>query len=225
MISPIPPAAAEDDAALRAPPEAQAALAEIFGFDEFRDGQEAVVASVLAGEDVLCVMPTGAGKSLCYQLPALLRDGVTLVVSPLISLMRDQVDSLRKRGVSAAEINSAVPLEEQDAAMDEAARGELKLLFVAPERFRNERFRRRILAVGVALVAIDEAHCISQWGHDFRPDYRRLGAAIEATDNLRQMVQLAEAREITVLLIGVRTWGSIHCSGEVFTAKEKIYVC
>ena len=193
MISPVTPPGDDDAVPARAPEEAHAALAETFGFDGFRHGQEEVVAAVLEGQDVLCVMPTGAGKSLCYQLPAILRDGVTLVVSPLISLMQDQVESLRKTGVEAAEINSAVPLEEQDAALDAAARGDLKLLFVAPERFRNERFRRRILGVGISLVAIDEAHCISQWGHDFRPDYRRLGGALESLERPQVLALTATA--------------------------------
>ncbi|MDJ0522327.1 MAG: RecQ family ATP-dependent DNA helicase [Planctomycetota bacterium] len=190
MISPNPQ---PEDPAAAAPEEAYTVLRETFGFDAFREGQEEVVAAVLEGRDVLCVMPTGAGKSLCYQLPAVLREGVTLVVSPLISLMQDQVESLRRHGVPAAEIHSMVPLEEQDQALDDAARGDLKLLFVAPERFRNARFRRRILGAGVSLVAIDEAHCISQWGHDFRPDYRRLGAALEALESPQVLALTATA--------------------------------
>ena len=168
-------------------------LKDVFGFDDFRDGQEDVIAAVLEGKDVLCVMPTGAGKSLCYQLPALMRPGLTLVVSPLISLMQDQITSLRARDVPAAAINSAVPYEQQQEHLRAAEAGRLRLLFVAPERFRNRSFRNRITSLRVDLVAIDEAHCISQWGHDFRPDYRRLGAAVEGLGHPQVLALTATA--------------------------------
>jgi ATP-dependent DNA helicase RecQ len=165
--------------ALEPPPEALAALRERFGFEAFRGGQAEVVAAVLGGADVLCVMPTGAGKSLCYQLPASLLPGLTLVVSPLIALMKDQVDGLARRGVPAAEVNSSVPFDEQERRLARARDGSLRLLYVAPERFRSDRFRAGLAGVRVDRVAVDEAHCISRWGHDFRPDYRRIGAALE----------------------------------------------
>ncbi len=146
-----------------------------FGLESFRPGQQQVIESILAGHDVLCVMPTGGGKSLCYQLPALARPGVTLVVSPLIALMKDQVDGLRKRGIMATLINSTLTPSEQNDVEQSLAKGEFSLVYVAPERLRNGRFLDAIRNVNVTLLAVDEAHCVSEWGHDFRPDYARLG--------------------------------------------------
>lgn len=177
-----------NDSIPEAQPEAQpeqqpdalrAALKAHFGFDDFQPGQRAVIEDVLAGHPTIAVMPTGAGKSLCYQLPGLLLDGVTVVVSPLIALMKDQVDGLQARGVSAEYINSSLSAEKQRAAIERVANGETKLIYVAPERFRHMAFRRALQKARIALFAIDEAHCISRWGHDFRPDYTRLGGVIE----------------------------------------------
>lgn len=152
----------------------QQRLREVFGFEEFRPGQRRVCEAILAGRSALAVFPTGSGKSLCYQLPALLLRGTTLVVSPLVALMKDQVDALRARGVAAARLDSSLGGDETRAVLEALSERRLALLYVAPERFLNERFLERLARTDVALLAIDEAHCISQWGHNFRPDYLTL---------------------------------------------------
>jgi ATP-dependent DNA helicase RecQ len=149
-------------------------LQENFGFSEFRPGQEAVIDCLLAGRSALAIFPTGGGKSLCYQLPALLVDGLTLVISPLIALMKDQVDALRARGIMAARLDSSIGPAEAQAIYRQLADGSLKLLYIAPERLANERFLNRLQGRPIALLAIDEAHCISEWGHNFRPEYLKM---------------------------------------------------
>jgi ATP-dependent DNA helicase RecQ len=149
-------------------------LRDTFGFASFRPAQREVIDLIMEGRNVLAVMPTGSGKSLCYQLPALARDGLTLVVSPLIALMKDQIDHLERLGAPASVINSTVPRDVQHSRIERAIRGDLKMLYVAPERFQNEGFRAGIRKARVGMFAIDEAHCVSMWGHDFRPDYLRL---------------------------------------------------
>ena len=152
----------------------QKALRKYFGHDSFRGGQEVVIGSILSDRSALAVFPTGGGKSLCYQLPALLLDGLTLVVSPLIALMKDQVDSLVAKGIPAARLDSTLSADETNKLYRRLENNEIKLLYVAPERLANEKFRTRLAKTPLALLAIDEAHCISEWGHNFRPDYLKL---------------------------------------------------
>ncbi|WP_370301465.1 DNA helicase RecQ [Pseudooceanicola sp.] len=182
-------------------PAADALLRDVFGFDAFRPGQAEIVEAVAAGRNVLAIMPTGGGKSLCFQLPAMLRDGVTVVISPLIALMRDQVRALQEAGVEAGALTSGNTPEETEAVWAALEQGRLKLLYLAPERLAGSAMAM-LRRIGVSLIAVDEAHCVSQWGHDFRPDYLRIGelrralnvplAAFTATADAETQAEIVE---------------------------------
>ena len=165
-----------------APQTKKGVLAAYYGYDHFRLGQEAIIDAILSGRDAMAIMPTSAGKSLCFQVPALLLPGVTLVISPLISLMQDQVSSLEAMGIPAVLINSGQSLEENRQAVTALRSGRVKLAYIAPERLSNDYFLNLVSQLEVSLVAVDEAHCISQWGNDFRPSYQAIPHLLDYLD-------------------------------------------
>lgn len=170
--------------------QARKYLQSYFGYETFRKGQEQAIQQVLDGVNSICVMPTGGGKSICYQIPALVLEGTTIVVSPLISLMKDQVDTLIEAGISAAYINSSLSHEEVREVLYDVRRGAIKLLYIAPERLDSQTFLKELQGIPVPLIAVDEAHCISQWGHDFRPSYRLISRMTELFPNTPTVLAL-----------------------------------
>ncbi|MFP3919119.1 DNA helicase RecQ [Lysinibacillus telephonicus] len=179
--------------------QARQVLKQYFGYDSFRIGQEQVIQNVLEGRDTLCVMPTGGGKSVCYQIPSLCSDGTTIVISPLISLMKDQVDILRSNGIPAAFINSSLTYSQIDQTMEDVRNGLTKLLYIAPERLENESFCKELSQLNVPFVAIDEAHCISQWGHDFRPSYRIISNLVSLWNKKPTLIALTATATPSVI--------------------------
>ncbi|MCA8930189.1 MAG: DEAD/DEAH box helicase, partial [Alphaproteobacteria bacterium] len=171
----------------RSEPDPRAVLHDVWGYSDFRPGQAPVIAAALAGEPVLAIMPTGGGKSLCYQLPALVRDDLSVVVSPLIALMRDQVANLTAAGVPAGTVNSANSPEDNRRVLAALHNGELRVLYVSPERLLSDDMLGRLRNLRPGRIAIDEAHCVSQWGHDFRPDYLRLSTLAEHLPDVPRM--------------------------------------
>ena len=177
-------------------------LRDTFGFDGFRPGQEEIVDAAMAGEDLLAIMPTGGGKSLCFQLPAIVREGLTVVVSPLIALMRGQVAQMREIGVAARSMSSGNTTEENALAMTEAEDGALDMLYLSPERLARHGMKAFLKRIGVTMIAVDEAHCVSQWGHDFRPEYRMIGEVRDALGGVQILAFTATADELTRKDIG-----------------------
>ena len=168
-------------------------LKEIFGYTTFRGNQEVVINNILAGKNTFVIMPTGAGKSLCYQLPAMIKDGLAIIISPLIALMKNQVDQLNAYGINARFLNSTLSKSEITRLKKDCINGEIKLLYVAPESLNKEEYIEFLQKANVSFVAIDEAHCISEWGHDFRPEYRKIKSMIAQLGNLPVIALTATA--------------------------------
>ena len=157
-------------------------LQEYWGYDSFRPMQEEIVSAALDGKDVLAILPTGGGKSVCFQVPALLREGIAIVVTPLIALMKDQVQNLNDKGIKALCVNAGMGHREVDIVLNNAAYGDFKFLYVSPERLGTRLFKNYVQEMNISFIVVDEAHCISQWGYDFRPDYLQIGKLREVTD-------------------------------------------
>ena len=195
-------------------------LKKVFGYDSFRPGQEEIVSRLLAGQDVLAVMPTGAGKSICYQVPALLLPGITIVVSPLVSLMKDQVGALVQAGVAAAFLNNSLTDNQKALMLRRAREGWYKIIYVAPERLEMPGFQRFAQEREISMVTVDEAHCISQWGQDFRPSYLRIKAFVDSLPK-RPVVGAFTATATAHVREDIRTHLELHTPYEVTTSFDR----
>src|SRR5690625_4188392 len=200
--------------------KAETILQEYFGFETFRPGQAETIQQVLDTHNTLTVMPTGSGKSLCYQIPGLIVDGTAIIISPLISLMKDQVDALHSLGISATFINSSLSSAEQDMRLQEMREGAYKFVYVAPERFESDYFLSAIKSVPLSMIAFDEAHCISQWGHDFRPSYRSMISRLKALPHLPVLIALT-ATATEAVIADIQNLLQIHSTNVIKTGFER----